>query len=382
MNRYHTAKKKSNLRDDLKQIAPVVLLLVFSVIGGLVASAGDSYHQRSDQIQVVRGEVLEYKLADCCDRIQPAADKDWRLDSLGLTMKWIPPGDFFLGSTQEERSWAADPDGGKGEAAWATDESDPLEVRIAQGFWIGQTTITRGMYRQFVEAVNYQTKAEKDGVSRIFNIRTNLWEDATGVSWRNPGYVQNDDHPVVFVSWKDAMAFCDWLTRRERAMNRVPVGYEYRLPGEAEWAYAARGGSETHTYFWWGDDFNEGKGRLNAAGADQMADESRWINGYDWEDGFIYTSPVDYYGAPGRNDYGLADMLGNVWEWCYDGYDPAQARAAIWQDDAKMRILRGGSYMRTPGSLRVANRGRGGIDGPRPHRGFRVVLAPAVETSL
>jgi len=310
----------------------------------------------------------------------PQPDYDWELESLGLTMKWIPPGTSFMGSTQEERDWAAAPDGGKGKADWFTDESDVVEVRMAKGFWMSQTMITKGMFRQFADADNYVTEAETAETNRIFNIRTRRWEDAVDVSWRDPGYEQAEDHPVVFVSWNDAMAFCEWLNRAEGEKGRLPEGYEYRLPGEAEWEYAARGGREKRTKFWWGDDFEEGRDRLNAAGADQLPDGDRWINHYDWEDGFVYTSPVDNYGDRGRNGFGLADMAGNVWEWIYDGYNPEGTQATIWQEDPSVRILRGASYMRPAASLRIANRGRGMSGSPRPHRGFRVVLAPVVES--
>ncbi len=312
----------------------------------------------------------------------PKRGEDWHLDSLALTLKWVPPGTFYQGSTQDERDWAADPAGGMGLAEWSADESDPEKIQVNEGFWVGQTVITRGMFRQFVESVNYVTDAEQAETNRVFNIRTMLWENAMDVSWRNPGYEQNDNHPVVFVSWNDAMAFCEWLNLKEQEMNRVPVGYEYRLPGESEWEYAACGGSTEHTLFWWGNDFSDGRGRVNGAGADRLPDQSRWNNRYEWEDGFVYTSPVDYYGDRARNGFGLADMAGNIWEWCFDNYNPNGTQSEIWLDDTQVRVLRGGSYMRTPASLRVANRGRGGIDAPRPHRGFRVVLAPLVESTL
>ena len=93
----------------------------------------------------------------------------------------------------------------------------------------------------------------------------------------------------------------------------------------------------------------------------------------------MYASPVDAYGEAGRNGYGLADMAGNIWEWCYDGYDPTGPQTRISEGDQALRMLRGASYMRPAGSLRIANRGRGQKDAPRPHRGFRLVLGPEVK---
>lgn len=311
----------------------------------------------------------------------PVSNHDWYLESLNLTMRWIPAGKFYLGSTQEERDWAADPNGGKAQANWFTDESDLRKAELDYGFWMGETTITRGMFRSFVKEEDYRTDAEKNETNRIFCIEKMRWKNAAGVSWRNPGYEQNDSHPVVFVSWADAMAFCDWLNRTERENNRLPKGYEYRLPGEAEWEYAAQGGIDTHTVFWWGDEFSEGEGRFNAAGADRLPNGNRWDNSYEWKDGFVYTSPVNHYGEKGLNGFGLADMTGNVWEWCYDGYNSDGTQPAIWLEVTEVRMLRGGSYMRPPGSLRIANRGRGLEGSPRPHRGFRIALAPEVVTA-
>lgn len=352
-------------------------LLLGSAVLGLVSCVGHSGDTLSGSSKV---DAARAELAASMGAIGPQANSHWRLDAIDLSLKWIPAGTFYLGSTQAERDWAADPDGGKGRVDWFTDEPDLIKAEMEYGFWMGKTTITKGMFRQFVEAENYQTAAEQGESNRIFNIQTRRWEDAPGVSWRDPGHEQDDDHPVVFVSWNDAMAFCDWLNRIEHEKNRLPEGYEYRLPGEFEWEYAARGGKTEHAKFWWGNDFSDGEGRLNGAGADRLPDGSRWVDNYDWEDGFVYTSPVDFYGPRGRNGFGLADIMGNVWEWCYDGYHPSSPQATIWLEDTSVRMLRGASYMRPAGSLRVANRGRGRMGSPLPHRGFRVVLAPVVES--
>ncbi len=319
---------------------------------------------------------------------------------VSMELVWIPPGTFMMGSTPEEREWAAGPEG-KGEARWYTDEGDsPRRVEIAQGFWMGQTTVTRGMFRRFVEEENYRTEAERDGRAFAYDPQTGFWDVLDGKSWRDPGFEQTDAHPVVCITWNDAMAFCDWLTRIELEAGRLPAGYEYRLPGEAEWEYAARGGERERTMFWlsgeaeweyaahggerertmfwWGDSLADGRGSFNAAGTDRLPDGSRWTQGYDWEDGFAFTSPVDHYGARGRNGFGLADMLGNVWEWCYDGYDAKAAHATIWQEDTSRRVLRGGSFDSQPGYLRCAYRGRTHPANPNAVSGFRVVLAPRV----
>jgi formylglycine-generating enzyme required for sulfatase activity len=107
------------------------------------------------------------------------------------------------------------------------------------------------------------------------------------------------------------MASCEWLNEREAKAGRLPTGYKVRLPAEAEWEYACRAG--TRTKFWWGETKEGGARRLNWSGS---------------SDGFEFVSPVDHYGERGRNQFGLADMLGNVCEWCLDGYDEAGASLA------------------------------------------------------
>lgn len=283
---------------------------------------------------------------------QPPSD-DFDLPELGLTMKKIPKGTFYMGSSQSERDWAAGPEG-MGEASRFTDERNPEKVVIEKDFWLGQTVVTLAQWRKFVEQKGYETDAEKKGEAWV--LANKKWDYQPGKSWQDPNFEQGEHHPVVCISWNDATAFCDWLNEMARNSKSLPDGYEYRLPGEAEWEYACRGGKSGQP-FWWGSKWKEGEGRLNGAGADRFPDGSQWSPRYDWVDNFAYTSPVDYYGLNGRNNYGLADMLGNVWEWCLDWYDPAGPHKTPNLQPAQYRVLRGGSFGNHPGSLRCANRG-------------------------
>jgi formylglycine-generating enzyme required for sulfatase activity len=170
-----------------------------------------------------------------------------------------------------------------------------------------------------------------------------------------------ENHPVTWITWSDAVAFCEWLTKMEKRAGRLPSGYVVRLPTEAEWEYACRGGRQG-TMFWWGDSPEDGNGRLN------------------WRDkgsGSQSISAVGAFGARGRNGFGLADMLGNVRELCLDAWDGAGAHEELCTDyvRSKNRVLKGGSFKTTAFDTRCARRmpclySYGGSD-----IGFRVCCA-------
>ena len=144
-------------------------------------------------------------------------------------------------------------------------------------------------------------------------------------SWRDPGFgiPLKGNFPVVCISYRDMKTFGRRLTERERKAKLLPAGSEIRLPTEAEWAYACRGGSEKSHYFWWGNDLMEGKGRFNISAVDFLPGrDTIWpLANAPWSDGFAFLSPVDHYGKRGRNGFGLADMCGGVWEFTLDHFD-------------------------------------------------------------
>ena len=164
--------------------------------------------------------------------------------------------------------------------------------------------------------------------------------------WRNPGFDQTPDHPVVMVSWTDAMSFCQWLSDREHASGALPSNEFYRLPSDLEWSYAAGLSDERGLtpelrdmgvldVYPWGREWPPRKGTGNYTGEETGSDVA--ITGFN--DGFPYTSPV---GSFKPNDKGLFDMGGNTWEWVLD----------TWNPKARSRVLRGASWFQ--GSLQLS----------------------------
>jgi formylglycine-generating enzyme required for sulfatase activity len=273
------------------------------------------------------------------------------VNSIGLRLTQLPAGEFLMGTANE------DPVG-----YW--NETPRHTVRITKAFYIGTFEVTRGQFAQFVAATNYVTEPEQDGLGgRITNER-GLWEKRPETNWRDPGFAQTDEHPVVNVTWNDAKAFCDWLSEKE--------GNTYRLPTEAEWEYACRAGTETRYY-----NGDEAEGLVEIA---NIADATAKAKFPSWEtiagrDGYLYTAPVGRF-AP--NKFGLYDMSGNVWEWCDDWYDMNYYKTSRAEDPAgfttgEERVSRGGSWDYTAVDARSAHRSRDVPSERYNDVGFRVV---------
>ena len=213
----------------------------------------------------------------------------------GLKYVWIPPGTFMMGCSP-------------GDSECDDDEKPPHQVTITKGFWMGQTPVTVGAYKRFAAATGRQMPAE---------LRKAL----------NSGWA-NEAMPIVEVRWDDAQAYCGWAGGR--------------LPTEAEWEYAARGGSTEARY---GD-----------------LDEIAW---YADNSG----NQTHEVGQKRANGFGLYDMLGNVWEWVNDWYDQNYYQNSPSQDptgpaSGQLRVLRGGSWFDCPRYVRVSYR-----DWYNPRRG-------------
>ena len=205
-------------------------------------------------------------------------------------MIYIPQGEFTMGSND------------------GLPNEKPVHNVYLDGYWMGKCPVTVGQFRKFVEDTEYVSDAEKGQGSWQF------WEGRWVVrldgNWKNPYFEQGEDHPVVSISWNDAIAFCKWLSDR--------TGVSFKLPTAAQWEKGARGMDER--IYPWGNEIPDGT-RAN------LADILFW-NKYDdsrkadknVDDGFVETSPVGSFPA-GASPYGLLDMAGNVWEWCYDIYD-------------------------------------------------------------
>ena len=258
----------------------------------------------------------------------------------------VPAGSFRMGSPSSE-------------AGRDDDEGPVHRVRIAQPFAVGVYEVTVGQWRAFVSETGHSTG------DSCWRYEDGEWKERSGRSWRNPGFSQSDDHPVACVSWREAQSYVGWLSRK--------TGEKYRLLSEAEWEYAARGGTSTARY--WGE--GEAGQCRHGNGADKTLKER--YGDWKWStarcrDGHVHTSPVGTYVA---NGYGLHDVLGNVWEWTMDcwneSYAGAPADGNAWESgNCSRRVLRGGSWGSEPRYLRSAYRS-GNVTGNRYFSsGFRI----------
>lgn len=318
-----------------------------------------------------------------------------------LEMVYLPPGEFMMGSTPEEKLWAAGIEGGAqpGTERESYEGDQPRLTRVKHGCWLGRTEVSVGQFRRFISESKYVTDAERpEGRTQVFDTEwdgyhwtTNVvhpWKPMPGKSWRDPnwGFPNRDDFPVVCVSYNDMNAFGMWLTDREQRAGRLPQDLEYRLPTEAEWEYGCRGGSKESKYFWWGNELEQGQGRLNISAIDFLPGRQKtWPLGKaPWSDGYAFVSPVDHYGAQGRNGFGLADMCGSVWEFVIDHFDPKGGHEEIFYEDPAKRtvsrpVCRGGNYFDVPGNARCAVRlGIHGVTYSDSRDGFRLCLGPKV----
>lgn len=243
----------------------------------------------------------------------------------------IPAGVFVMGDS------SGDANPGDGEV--------PLHEVTVDSFTIDATSVTNDDFAKFINATGYVTEAESFGFSAVFHLAlaasaddvigqppgTPWWLGVRGADWRHPGgrdslLVGAGDHPVTHVSWNDAVAYCAWAGRR--------------LPTEAEWEYAARGGLAGAKYPWGDAEVDDTGWRANIwQGAFPLVNTE--------EDGYLTTAPVRSF-AP--NGYGLWQSVGNVWEWCADWYSPDYYRHSPAHNPAgpvsgTSRVMRGGSYL-------------------------------------
>ncbi|MBT4822316.1 MAG: SUMF1/EgtB/PvdO family nonheme iron enzyme, partial [Lentisphaerae bacterium] len=270
--------------------------------------------------------------------------EDTKVSGLDLELAWIAPGTFRMGAL----------DGN-------SDERPVHPVRIPQGFWMGRCEITNQQYQTFVAEAAYDGLEDADG-----DYLKHLDE---GNALSHGGRL-----PVVWVNWNNCVAFCDWLTSHEQEAGRLPAGYVFRLPTEAEWEYAARAGTATPYSF--GNDPSQ----LSRYG--NFCDRSSKLRWRDLvgDDGYSEAAPV---GSLRHNGWGMHDMHGNVWEWCLDRYDGRfYSRSPIENPSGPVagdsRVARGGSWRNNSTQCRSSMRISVLLPSTRPVLGFRVVLAPPV----
>jgi formylglycine-generating enzyme required for sulfatase activity len=266
----------------------------------------------------------------------------------GPQMVVVPSGTFWMGSAASETGRAGD-------------EGPRHQTKIVEPFAISRYEVTVAQFRRFVESSGYRTDAEADGGCFYF---AGGWEIAPGKDWRAPpGFGQEADHPVVCVSFNDAVAYARWLAQQ--------TGAGYRLPTEAEWEYAARAGSQTSRP--WGDDPDEACAVANVADRTLKQQHPGDWPEHGCSDGYAYTAPVGSFGA---NAFGLHDVIGNVWEWTCSGYSDhyagveEQCAAGV---QSIPRVFRGGSWYNFPAFARTAVRSAFAPGFRAAILGFRVV---------
>lgn len=208
----------------------------------------------------------------------------------------------------------------------------------------------------------WQTRVmDFDVFARAVNLKT--------AGWKAPGFKQTPEHPVVNVSWNEAVAFCKWLTEKERKEGKLPAGQFYRLPYDLEWSQAVGLSDETGKtpeardmgvpdIYPWGTAWPPPKGAGNYTGEETNSDVA--IKGYD--DGFAWTAPV---GSFPPNQFGIHDMGGNVWQWCMDS----------WNGESKAKVLRGASWYNGALKLSLLSscRVHASPDSSTDNYGFRIV---------
>ncbi len=300
---------------------------------------------------------------------------------LNMTMKWCPAGSFTMGSPMSEEG--------------RFDDEKQHEVTLTKGFWMGQTEVTQGQWKKIMggeTVVDLARKGLQDDTMYNIGGKQQTLREFWGMSRDGDPMGRcgdlKDDVPVYNVSWNEAVEFCRRLTQRERAEGRIPDGYEYRLPTEAEWEYACRAGTTSalpngrdirilgennapalDDIAWYGGNSSVG---FNGRGVDT----SNWPE-KQYPGGRVYSREVK---GKQPNRWGLYDMIGNVWEWCgdwYGDYPYGSATDPTGAAEGACRVLRGGGWHDLARYCRSAHRA-GFEPGYRFNfLGFRVALAPS-----
>ena len=274
------------------------------------------------------------------------------LDTSGSApaMVVIPAGSFEMGARD-------------GSTGFRSNEAPPHEVSFATGFALSRSEISVAQFRQFVRATGYVTDAEHQDGANVYDDASGRMHDDARASWRDDyeGQPAAADLPVINVSWNDAEAYAHWLSQ--------VTGKTYRLPSEAEYEYAMRGG--TTTAYWWGNGAPATVVENLAGSRDHSALGRSWANAFKgYGDGYWGPAPVMHFQP---NPFGLYDIDGNVSEWTADCWHENYVRAprdgGAWVNPGcTQRVVRGGSWASSPEQDRSAYR----IDAPAVTRSARV----------
>jgi sulfatase modifying factor 1 len=290
-------------------------------------------------------------------------------------MVWVPGGQFWMGDT-------------------SLPDAQPLHLVYVDGFWMDRTEVTNAQFARFVNETHYVTIAERQPDPRDFpgvppdqlkpfspvftppagpvdlHDPSQWWQPVAGADWRHPEGPHSsidgrENHPVVHVCWFDAVAYAEWAGKR--------------LPTEAEWEFAARGGLDRKPYCWGDGLMPDGKHQANIW-------QGHFPDDNTIEDGFRGTAPVASFPP---NGHGLYDMAGNAWEWCADWYRPDCYQTSPRRNpkgpsesfdpaepNQRKRVQRGGSFLccdQYCTRYRPGARGKGAVDSGASHVGFRCV---------
>lgn len=243
----------------------------------------------------------------------------------------IPGGTFQMGSTEGD------------------DDEKPVHEVVVSDFYLGKYEVTVGDFRKFVNATGYRTEAEKGDGAYVYE--GTEWKKKSDANWKNPYFTQSDDHPVVCVSWNDAVEYCNWRSRQEGLTpcysgsgDNIACNFSangYRLPTEAEWEYAAREKGKNVR-------FGNGK---NIADPREINFDGRESYKQSYSVAGEYRGKTTPVGNFPSNALELYDMSGNVWEWCWDWYGSKYYEQRVKQSpegpsNGSVRVLRGGSWGR------------------------------------
>ncbi|HTB61996.1 MAG TPA: formylglycine-generating enzyme family protein [Opitutales bacterium] len=298
----------------------------------------------------------------------PQLGQPWSLPlaaNVSADLVWIPPGTFVMGSPANEAGRSRN-----------GDEGPQTQVTLTKGFWLEKTFVTigqwksvtgRGVREQLLKGINDETLYTLNGKQQLLRDFMVWAKDADPSKYLGN---EDDNLPMYFVSWNDAMEFCAQLTAREKATGRLPEGYAYTLPTEAQWEYAARAGTTGPTY----------AGPNSAENLKAIS----WYNGNAAEG---YTGRAVSKNAGPRdvalkqpNVWGLYDMLGNIWQWCRDWYVPALPGGSVTDPlgpaTGTGHVNKGGSFGSGTADERAARRASNPPAEESAYRGFRLALAP------
>ncbi|MDB5257736.1 MAG: formylglycine-rating enzyme family protein [Chitinophagaceae bacterium] len=374
---------------------------IIKIIASLLLASAVLYSCESKPEETAQTDSLAVdssKKEMCCTSKLPSrfstVTKDSTVQSSGDTshagMVWIAGGSFDMGADNKQ----------------ASEDEYPKHKVTVNGYWIDATEVTNAQFEEFVKATGYVTTAEKKPdweilktqvepgtpkpdesllvpASLVFSapIQTvsledysSWWSWKEGANWKHPhgpgsGIKGKENYPVVHISWYDAQAYCKWANKR--------------LPTEAEWEFAARGGLKNNIYPWGDEAVNKSKANYW---------QGTFPNKNTEEDRFYFTAPVKSFPA---NGYGLFDMSGNVWEWCSDYYDNSYYTTLLNEHPkgvanptgpeksfdpqepyAQKRVMRGGSFLCNDSycsGYRAARRMKSTEDSGMEHVGFRCV---------